>query len=362
LNSIVEKSNLVTINFGKEKSNAVSQLKKHYVAELVIDLELTKLKWIQNLFSKHQSNYKSFANTLKSINLDLEAQISNAQKGREELNKFIGKFLGDSNIRIKVIKDAEKERFVLMRGDTKAKNLSEGEKTAIAFSFFLVKLWEVELLNKVIVYIDDPISSSDSNHLFQVNAVIKDFFFFQNASNGNEWMLKVKQIFFSTHNFEFLSLLKELPMGKAKTRYYLVKRVTIDHSVLVDLPESIKRYSSEYHYLWGVIYSFYISESKDDIEVLLGLPNAVRRFIEMYTYSKIPSSSSTTVDRRADVLFGSEKSKRIMKVLHHFSHLNNINRMSQNSDLISDIENVVNDLVDYIKNDELHYNALMEAL
>ena len=97
--------------------------------------------------------------------------------------------------------------------------------------------------------------------------------------------------------------------NKSKTKYYLVKRVSLDQSILINLPESIKRYSSEYHYLWNLIHSFHVSDSKDDIEILLGLPNAMRRFIELYTYSKIPSSSTTTVDNRADVLFGSNAEK-----------------------------------------------------
>lgn len=363
LNEIADKNNTITNNFNKEKRNSVNALKNHFVAEYVEEIELSKQENIERIHSNHKDKYEKFAKALQSKNLELEAAISNAQKGREELNQFIDKFLDDSNIRIEVIKDHKKERFVLMRGSERARNLSEGEKTAIAFSFFLVKLWEITNLEETIVYIDDPISSLDSNHLFQVNAVIKDFFFFKDADDGNEWKLKVKQIFFSTHNFEFLSLLKELPMAnKSKTNYFLVKRISLEKSTLINMPESLKKYSSEYHYLWNIIYSFYTSESKDDIEVLLGLPNAMRRFIELYTYSKIPCATTTSVDIRADVLFGKEKSKRIMKVLHHFSHLNNINRMSQNSDLISDIENVVNDLVDYISKDKLHYDALMEGV
>lgn len=363
LNDIAEKNNVITNDFNKEKIKAVNVLKNHYVAELVEDIELSRKENIKRIHTMHKQKYEDFTSALESENLKLEATISDAQKGREELNQFIDKFLDDSNIRIEVEKDKDKERFILMRGDDKARNLSEGEKTAIAFSFFLVKLWEITNLEETIVYIDDPISSLDSNHLFQVNAVIKDFFFFKDESDGDKWKLKVKQIFFSTHNFEFLSLLKELPMSKkTQTKYFLVKRVTLEKSILINMPESLKKYSSEYHYLWNIIYSFHVSDTKDDIEALLGLPNAMRRFIELYTYSKIPCATSTSVDARADVLFGKEKSKRIMKVLHHFSHLNNLNRMAQNSDLISDIENVVTDLIEYVSNDKLHYDALMEAI
>ena len=48
-------------------------------------------------------------------------------------------------------------------------DLSEGEKTAIAFVYFITKLKEND--NKItesIIVVDDPVSSFDSNHLFHV--------------------------------------------------------------------------------------------------------------------------------------------------------------------------------------------------
>ena len=94
----------------------------------------------------------------------------------------------------------------------------------------------------------------------------------------------------------------------------------------------------------------------------MSIPNALRRFIELYTYSKIPSFSDVAVDQRAETLFGALESKRIMKVLHYFSHLNNIERLINNSDLISDIENAVTEIMNHLKSDSLHYDALMESL
>ena len=94
----------------------------------------------------------------------------------------------------------------------------------------------------------------------------------------------------------------------------------------------------------------------------MGIPNAVRRFVELYTYSRLPGNSSSTVDQRADKLWGDERSKRILKVLHYFSHANNIDRMIRNSDLICDIENAVADLIIVLKADEKHYGELKKSL
>ncbi len=359
LNSLIDENNGVTNNFDSDKENAISKVKDHLIAEFYIKKKLANMKVLIEIHQRHLGVFESIGKRLKQENEQLEAEISHAQKGREELNGYIGKFLSGSNIEIEVIHVNGNERFQLVRNGKKAMHLSEGEKTAIAFSFFLTKLQESGDLSGLTVFIDDPISSLDSNHLFQVNAVIKGLFFFQDENEA--WQTTVKQLFFSTHNFEFFGLLKELPQNKNRPiQYYLVRRTSEDSSELVNMPDSMHRYASEYQYLWEVIFDFYQSENKDHLPTLLALPNAVRRFLELYTYSKIPSMSNATVDQRAEKLFGAEKSKRLLKVLHYFSHSNNLNRLARNSDLMCDIENVVNDIVECVKNDTLHYDALME--
>ena len=126
---------------------------------------------------------------------------SQAQKGREELNGFIAKFLVGANFAVAVTSVDGTERFQLMRNDIPAKNLSEGERTAIAYAFFLIKLKEATDLSDLVVYIDDPVSSLDSNHIFQINAVTKEFFFWYDPAE-QKTKLTVKQLFISTHNFE----------------------------------------------------------------------------------------------------------------------------------------------------------------
>ena len=363
VSKIVSQNNQITDDFSKEKASAIQKLKLHYAANFCISQELERHENLGDLLKRHKDWFEASGKGLTRRNVKLAAEISHAQKGREELNQFIDKFLSGSNLAIEVVTIDGQERFRLVRNGNSAKNLSEGEKTAIAFAFFLTKLRELPKLEDAVVYIDDPISSLDSNHLFQVNALIRDFFYFKDSSENNQWKLRVKQIFFSTHNFEFLSLLKDMPIRKDhRCKRYFVKRLSPTDSTLINMPQSISRYTSEYQYLWSVIHEFHESADKTDLAVLLALPNAVRRFIELYTYSKIPSATNVTVDARAEVLFGTEASKRLLKVLHHFSHSNNLRGMTQNSDLIAGIENVVDDLVNYIKSDSLHYNALMEAL
>jgi len=129
------------------------------------------------------------------------------------------------------------------------------------------------------------------------------------------------------------------------------------------MPSSILKYSSEYHYLFSIIHGYNESTDKTDIELLLSIPNAMRRFLELYTFAKIPLYSDSTVDQRAEILFGPEKSLRVLKVLHHFSHLNNIERIAANTDLISDVETAVKEIIDHLINkDKMHYDALLQSL
>lgn len=360
LNDLIEKNNDITDTFGQEKKNALAKLKHHFAAEFYISEKIGHHKVLVSLLERHKEWYATTGKQISNRNKELLAQISQAQKGREELNSFIGRFLVGSNVSVSVTEADGIERFQLLRDSIPAKNLSEGERTAIAFAFFLIKLKEAADLSDLIVYIDDPVSSLDSNHIFQINAATKSFFFWHDPTE-NKTKLTIKQLFISTHNFEFFGLTKELPIQKkTRRKFYFVKRLDAGKSTLMVMPPSIIRYGSEYQYLWHVIHDFHTSSDKTNLEQLLSLPNAVRRFVELYTYSKCPSDES--VDRRADIVFGTETSKRVLKLLHHFSHANNLIGISQNDDLLCDIENVVDELVALVQADQQHYDALMRAL
>ncbi len=362
-NNVIKRNREKTDEFDNAKSGAIETLKKHYTAKFIDEIELEKKNEKIELYKKRQTNFQEIQTKLEEEINKLESKVSKAHKGSEKLNEYISKFLGRDEIKVVVEKEQEKERFRLKRKEAKAVNLSEGEKTAIAFSFFLTKLLECKDLEKAIVYIDDPISSLDSNHIFQVNAVLKDFFFRkENKEDVHPKILNCMQLFLSTHNFDFFSLLRELPVPKDSNRvYYFVKRLNSTESTIDKLPKSLQNYGSEYHYLFQLIFKFNEQEEKD-IEVAMILPNAVRRFVELYTYSRIPSIKNETVDIRTEQLWGPHDAKRILKVCHYFSHGASIDRMSKHNEFICDIENAVTDLLELLSfNDSMHYNELLKS-
>ena len=180
LNAVFKSHNEVKDNFPAEKEAAISRLKQHFAHEFMVAQDLERFQDVQNRRERRRLRYESCAAKLRTEIDRLRAVISKAQLGREQINKRIESLLGGESVQIAVVPTAEGERFQLVRRDGKpARHLSEGEKTAIAFSFFLTKLREIKEFDKAIVYIDDPISSLDSNHIFQVAAIIKETFFHQ---------------------------------------------------------------------------------------------------------------------------------------------------------------------------------------
>lgn len=192
LNEVIGENNKVTSNFPTEKATAIGRLKLHYAQEFALKADLSGQEAGQKRFARRQKRYNWCSEQLGVEIRRLKAIISQAQRGRAEINKRIETLLGGDSVQISVIKEGDQERFQLVRRDGKpAKHLSEGEKTAIAFSFFLTKLRELKKQDEAIVYVDDPISSLDSNHIFQVTAMIKETFFYK---DGKDWKSHFRQV------------------------------------------------------------------------------------------------------------------------------------------------------------------------
>lgn len=365
VNDVITANNQIAENFTLAKRNAVSRVKLHYVQEFLNEQDKVGQERKVTRLQARQGRLIRFGLIVEEETKRVKAIISQAQLGREEVNKRLLSLLGSEAVQIKVVSVDGQDRFQLVRNNGKiAKNLSDGEKTAIAFAYFLTSLKEIkpDQFSETIIYIDDPISSLDSNHIFQITAAIKACFIGKDSTGA--WTTKCKQLFISTHNFEFFHLMRELdPKKDTRARLYLIKRVNSQESTFGNMPTSLARYASEYHFLFEIIHRFHTAPDKTDHEVLMLLPNAVRRFVELYTYSRLPGVFRETVDQRAEELFGEERSKRILKVFHYFSHANSIDRLAGNNELIFDTENAVRDLLDAInEKDEGHMKALLASI
>lgn len=344
--------------FDNNQKEALNKLLNHYVAEYLKEEDyLTKEKnkdratvIIKNITSKISTN--------KTNKLELEAQLKSSVKGQEELNDILEILLHRDDIKIEIRND----KFTLERRGHPASDLSEGEKSAIAFAYFLTELKALRndaprKSPNTIVFIDDPISSLDSNHIFQVRELLNQFF-----KNDD-----FAQLFISTHNFEFFSVMLDVKLfgriekstPENKRPLYFIKRNDDNTATIKKLPNSFSSYKSEYVGLFHIINEFNDLENKEDFPNLLILPNVVRRFLELYTLMKYPSEKD--LDNRIRTVFNPEdKPFYNTKLLHWFSHQNQFEKIQQHDDKILQLKDAISELIEYIKNnDELHWKGLI---
>ncbi|MCL8006450.1 AAA family ATPase [Gelidibacter japonicus] len=375
VNEVIKSHNSLISNFETERDEARDKLKKHLIADFLKNENyFDKKEKSQNAqnWQKLYAHYIAIKESLKQEKLD---SLKTITKGKDELNKFIQKFLNRNDIEIDVTED---DKFILLRKTRPARNLSEGEKTAIAFSYFLVELESlgVQEMQKTIVFIDDPISSLDTNHISQVYSLINSYFFRKNidADNPDKVVNCFKQLFISTHNFEFFSFLRDSTQLNKKKKitnpttgekqeipnfgFYQVQKIDTDNSVLKGLDKALKRYKSEYIYLFSLIYKYKqaIDNGGDVYDILI--PNALRRFLEIYTLMKIPNEPDSVENRIVQLVDNVNN----FKTLNHFSHFTTFEKATRHDELIMVLPTACNELISLLELDEKHYESLKKAI
>jgi len=358
INKILKAHNDWLLKFDKNKSEALKKILNHYIAEFLISEDYINKEKDKDRALTIIDDIKSRISNNNIKRLKLKAKLKSIVKGQEELNDTLTILLHRDDIRIEIKSD----KFTLERSGFPASNLSEGEKSAIAFAYFLTELKEMQndkspKLPNTIVFIDDPISSLDSNHIFQIRLLLNNFF------KNNDFA----QLFISTHNFEFFSVMLDTNLfgGKSKDQngnkrpLYFIKRNDDNSSIIKKLPKVFSSYKSEYVGLFHTIKEYNDLENKEDFSNLLILPNAVRRFLELYTLMKYPSNSE--VDVRVKAVFNpKDKPMYNTKLLHWFSHQNQFEKIQQHDGKLLQMEEVVKELMEYIKlKDELHWKGLI---
>ncbi|MCX7998328.1 MAG: AAA family ATPase [Leptospiraceae bacterium] len=344
LNEIIQQNNATINNLVNEKSKSKEDLLKHYSAVAIDDLEyFQRKKEIQAKKNEIQKIGEKIENLKNEIN-ELKNKIAESNEGSEKVNRYLKDFFGDDQLKLKPLNDG---CYQIYRNDKIAKNLSTGEKNIISLVYFITKLEEDNFnLKEAIVFIDDPVSSLDHNHTFKVYGFL------------SEKVLSCKQLFITTHNFEFFNLLKDL--GKAK-EYFLIKKVESNgqkFSVIEKLPEVLKKFQSEYNYLFSILKKFHDSKDESNFELLYILPNIARRFLEAYLFYKYPDGKK--FKDKCELFFNSNESnkKAVLKLLDEYSHEQNPEHIYKFPD-INELENSIKFILETLEEkDAEHYKAL----
>ncbi|WP_447984951.1 AAA family ATPase [Nitrospira sp. Nam74] len=271
---------------------------------------------------------------------------------------YLRGYFGKDDLQLTVSPD---NRFLITRQGVAAKNLSEGEKTAIAFAYFITRLAEKGAdITETTVFIDDPISSLDANHLFNTVALIKT------------QLVGCRQLFISTHNFEFFNLLRDwlidvekpsktLPHKDLKKwRAFLIQRSSVSQSVIREIPPELILFKSEYHYLFSVLHQF-TSLAEVDFAQLFNLPNVTRRYMEAFGGIMIPSYAG--LQKKMEKLFPDVAEKeRVWKFINHYSHNTTVTRSLTVPDT-SECKAVIACCLGAVQRwNKEHYDALLEAI
>jgi wobble nucleotide-excising tRNase len=174
-NSVISSNDKRTTDFASEKNAAIEKLKEHFAAQFETTENYTAT---QTQLATEQTAIETKVaaiETQKQAITTIKAKLDETIKGADKVNEYLKIFFGKDDVQITPTSD---KKFKLVRGTEVAKNLSEGEKTAISFAYFTAKLEEHNnQLSDTIVYIDDPVSSLDSNHLFNIYSFIRNTFY-----------------------------------------------------------------------------------------------------------------------------------------------------------------------------------------
>lgn len=353
-NELIERNTTKTNDFEEEQKKARERLIHHTLASFVRDSDYFKInKKLSDLDSQNRQHMSDIETIEKGI-AEIKIKMSNTEKAAERINEVLREYYGRDDIKLK----NEGEKFFIYRNGVKAKDLSEGEQTAIAFSYFIASLDGCKT-SDLTIFIDDPISSFDSNHLFFTYSMIHNRF-------CPEKQLLCKQLFISTHNYEFFThlrkgicLKKQQKADPNPVSLFMIKRENNDKSrksLIVDLPSVLRDYDSEYVYLFNRALEFINSDDDGNFDQIYDMPNIMRKILDMYSAFKYQNKFEEVKDK----IFPDKcTSGRVYKFINHESHARSDGLM-QLSDL-SECRTVVELALDGIKKDDPdHYESVIK--
>lgn len=339
VNQLIQSSNAHTAQLGTTNKALRDELRLSEVASFIIDCGLDSAR---TEIDKDKEREKELAAELqeleakgKELNVELEAlktQLRDEKRGAEQVNRYLGHSLGGTDLRL-VAEEQEglaTYRFRIMRGEQAAYNLSEGECSLVSFCYFLARLGDVQTQGtNPIIYIDDPISSLDNNHIFFIFSLIESFIAKPlRGTDGNELkdaanrkVFKYEQLFISTHNLDFLKYLKRLSKPETVEKFMIVRKATSSSIGL--MPTYLRTYITELNYLFGEIHTC-VDETKSTLSYhsFYNFGNNLRKFLEAFLFFRYPSGSVDN-DGRLRLFFddGENSPDFVQRLTNEHSHL-----------------------------------------
>jgi wobble nucleotide-excising tRNase len=358
VNALIQRHNQTANGLTQAKKNARTALEKHFAALLFRDNDLAGK---ENRLAEARQRATDATRVMGRVAAQItavELHVRQQSIGAAKLNDVLRFLLAGNNIEVAAVGDG---LFEFRRDGVAAANLSDGEKTTIAFAYFLISLEaNGAVLADTIVFIDDPISSLDSNHIYAVYALIA------------ERLADCRQIFVSTHNSELFNLLKgkwfrtrQQNANNPNACAYYVNR-TLDggaqwNAKLEDLPVLLRKYKSEYEFVFEHLHRFANAQNPSLHEAYTA-PNLLRKFLEAYLGFRKPCVSGWS--DKLDLLFATpEEQREIQKFADDASHLQGVSRALQQPNFITSAQSSVGKVINGLKaRDFDHYQSLCNVI
>jgi len=379
LNLLTKKNNEKSTTLGSDKRNSRKLLRYSENARFLSEINYKEeLKLIQNEEENLSIPKKNIEEIERKIfNLEEEkkqeeGKLNDEEEATKKINAHILEYFGNDSLSLKPENendDNPKTKFIIKRGNEIAYDLSEGECSLISFCYFIAKM-EDELNgiehSKLIIYIDDPVSSLDNNHIFFMFSLI------ETVITKDK---KYKQLFISTHNLDFLRYIKRLTIpcddnNMEQINHFLIEKRKNDtsyHCFIINMPSYLKDYVTEYNFLFKEIFviarPFTRGEREKYFEnnftLFYNLPNNMRRFLECYLFYRYPNTETPL--KNLGKIFNGNIPALVNRVINEYSHLTWGDRGTLVMD-IKEAETVAKEIIRAIMKDKEHFEALCESV
>lgn len=371
INQSIKENNDITAKLGAEQQKARVALRLDSVQSFIESIEYDKkIKEVGELEKESKGAALTVDKISKLINnkkieIDtLENELSDERKGAAKVNSYLNHYFGHKALELSPEKESSGSKFVLKREGEPATNLSEGECSLVAFCYFMAKLHEVgSEADDSVIWIDDPISSLDNNHIF---------FIFSLIENELAKPKKYRQLFISTHNLDFLKYLKKMTVPRIKENGKKVKLVNyfvIENdnkcSRIRPMPNYLVKYTTEFNYLFEIIYQCSIQPELEEasFDYYYSFGNNLRKFLESYLFYKYPNQGS--LQEKIGQFFDPDHESTVMinRVVNEYSHLfEAVDRGTKPID-VPEMKSVASYVLSTIQqNDKEQYSALLKSI
>ena len=376
INTLIDKNEAFTKNLSQSQKKAKEALLLSDIASFmqvndVLDRERQVVQLeqeVNRLRNEIASISESEQETQEKIK-HLQTELQDETKGAEKVNDYLKYAVGHAGLRLEATEETDTSlyKFQVMRGSKPAYDMSEGECSLIAFCYFIARLDDVDTKDKrPIIYIDDPVSSLDSNHIFLVFSLIESIVSKSNKKEDDLDRYLYRQLFISTHNLDFLRYVKRLSGTSKNTQFLLVER-SADTSSIRRMPRYLQKFQTEFHYLFEQL--CFCSEgqgAEDNHERYFNFGNNLRKLLESYLFNKYPYiDEKYTLKSLVCKFFDKDTIAAALtnRVCNELSHLQTSSDRSMRPFDLPEIKKVANIVLDRMKEkDSEQFTALSESL